>query len=110
MQSLRNAAAAAFLVLLCLAPPKARAEADSFFLGSGRDGALTVTTSRVVNSYAPIAAPLAPGDIQVPIGAVRGGSFASGDLVMLWQTTGLIPEPASGMTGPFDVGTGAVGH
>ncbi|WP_386071099.1 Ig-like domain-containing protein [Tahibacter sp. UC22_41] len=69
-----------------------------------------MTTSRVVNSYAPIAAPLAPGDIQVPIGAVRGGSFASGDLVMLWQTTGLIPEPASGMTGPFDVGTGAVGH
>ncbi|WP_425508017.1 adventurous gliding motility protein AgmC, partial [Tahibacter caeni] len=101
---------AASLALLCLAPTNTRAEPDGFFLGSGREGAVTLTISRVVNSYAPIAAPLAPGDTQVQIGTVRGGSFASGDLVMLWQTTGLVPEPASGATGPFDVGSAAVGH
>jgi hypothetical protein len=111
MQSIRNAAAAALMVLLCLTPPKARAEPDGFFLGTGRDGALTLATARVVNAYAPITAPLAPGDTQVQTGTVRGaGPFGPGDLVMLWQTTGLVPEPASGMTGPFDVGTTAVGH
>ncbi len=111
MQSLRNAAAAALLALLCLAPSKTRAEPDGFFLGSGRDGAMTLTTAQVINAYAPIGAPLAPGDTQVQIGTVRGaGSFAPGDLVMLWQATGLVPEPASGMTGPFDVGTTTVGH
>ncbi|MBN8738121.1 MAG: hypothetical protein BGP24_02930 [Lysobacterales bacterium 69-70] len=72
---------------------------------------MTLTTAGVVNAYARITAPLAPGDTQVQIGTVRGtGSFAAGDLVMLWQATGLVPEPASGMTGPFDVGTTAVGH
>jgi len=104
---------AAALCVLALGSTAALAEPDSFGLGSGRNGALTVTTAgTVVNSYAPATAPLAAGDTTVlvgtPIGAPTG--FAAGDLVMVLQTTGIVPVPGSGGTTPIDLTNDAVGR
>src|SRR5262245_56443708 len=76
------AAALIGLPIFLPAPGVARAAADSFGLGSGRDGAYTVTAaSTIVNSYAQVAAPLAPGDTSIGVAANAG--FAAGDLVMV---------------------------
>ncbi|NCT66674.1 MAG: hypothetical protein GXC76_03410 [Rhodanobacteraceae bacterium] len=113
MQRIRSAAAAALIFALCLVAQAARAEADGFHLGDGHHGSLTVgVANTVINTYAPVSVPVAAGDTLVAIGASSGGveGFAPGDLVMLWQATGLVPEPASGQPGPFDLGTDGVGH
>ena len=73
----------------------ARAEADTFGLGSGRSGALSVTVANtVVNAYESITADVAMGDTTITVG--NGGSFAADDLVLVWQTTTLASAPASG--------------
>ncbi|MBM7119394.1 adventurous gliding motility protein AgmC [Archangium primigenium] len=103
--------AAALCVLL--GSTAALAEPDSFGLGSGRDLALSVTASgTVVNSYAPVTAPLATGDTSLTIGTVIGNAagFKVGDLVMVLQTTGIVPVPGSGGTTPIDLSNDAVGR
>jgi hypothetical protein len=94
------------------APSVALADADTFYLGSGRDGALTVsTTGLVVNAYAPVTAPLAPGDISISYGTVVGaGTFAAGDLLLVLQTTGIVPEPSSGGASLIDLSSSPVGR
>lgn len=91
----------------------ARAEPDSFGLGTGRDGTLTVAVANtIINSYAPVAGSLSAGDVSISIGAITGAGAGinTGDLVMVWQTSGLTPEPASGAAGPFDLSSGSVGR
>jgi hypothetical protein len=64
---------------------------DSFGIGSGRDGDITVATAgTVVNSYAAITAVNASAT-QISIGAVHGAAagFAADDLVLVWRTTGV---------------------
>ncbi|WP_434386353.1 adventurous gliding motility protein AgmC [Melittangium boletus] len=103
--------AAALCVLL--GSTAALAEPDSFGLGSGRDLALSVTASgTVVNSYAPVTAPLATGDTSLTIGTVIGNAagFKVGDLVMVLQTTGIVPVPGSGGTTPINLTNDAVGR
>src|SRR6218665_3247940 len=92
---------AAALCVLALGSTAALAEPDSFGLGSGGNGGVTVTTAGTfVNSYAPATAPLAAGDTTVlvgtPIGAPTG--FAAGDLVMVLHTTAILPVPRSAAT------------
>ena len=85
-------------VLACALP--ARAGPDNVGLGTGRDGAFTVPgINTVVNRYAQVTAPLAPGDTAILVNDATG--YAAGDLVMVIQTTGVVPEPASG--GPTPV-------
>ncbi|MBX5484807.1 MAG: adhesin, partial [Myxococcaceae bacterium] len=89
----------------------AHAEPDTFGLGTGRDGALTVSGgNRVVNSYAQVTAPLAPGDTTITVGNASG--FAAGDLVMVLQTTGIVPTPPSGQqpAGGIDISSDPVGR
>lgn len=91
---------------------RAGAEPDTFGLGTGRNGALTISAvNTVINSYAPVTTGLVPGTSFFSIGAVRGAAagFAVGDLVMVWQTGGLIAAPASGAAGPFNLTNNAVG-
>ena len=111
MRSIHCAAVAALAGLLGFAS-SARAEPDGFYLGDGHSGAGSISAANtVINTYAAVTAPVAPGDTSVSIGTARGtGSFAAGDLVLLWQATGVVPEPPSGQAGPFDVGTTSVGH
>ncbi|WNG33155.1 adhesin [Archangium violaceum] len=104
---------AAALCVLALGSTAALAEPDSFGLGTGRNGALSVTTAgTVINSYAQVTGPLAPGDITVPVGTCLGAPscFAAGDLVMVLQTTGLVPVPPSGGTGAIDISNDPVGR
>src|SRR5829696_1160310 len=97
---------------LSVFPPAAhvaRAEADAFGLGNGQTGALAVTLpNTIVNSYAQVAAPIAPGDISISVSTTAG--FAAGDLVLVLQTTGIVPAPLSGAAGPFDLSGDPVGR
>ncbi len=97
----------AVLCVLALGSTAALAEPDTFGLGTGRDGTLTVSTAgtNYINSYAPVTGPLAAGDTLVPVGACTGETrcFAAGDLVLVLQTTGLVPEPASGEAAVIDL-------
>lgn len=89
----------------------AQAGNDNVYLGTGRDNAITVsTTGMMVNAYAPVTAPAAPGDISLTIGTAVNGSIAAGDLIMVWQATGIIPEPPSGGPGPVDITNDPVGR
>ncbi len=94
---------------MALVPCVARAEPDAFGLGSGRDGPLSVTAAdTVVNAYTSLTAPRLAGDAALPVVGTAG--FAAGDLVMVLQTTGLVPPPASGLAGPFDLSVDPVGR
>ena len=83
------------LVTMGLGAAAVGAEPEAVGRGSGREGALTVTEEgTVINRYAQVTGPLAPGDTAVLVDGTRG--FSAGDLVMVLQTTGLVPEPAAG--------------
>jgi hypothetical protein len=94
MKTPRSAAAALCLAFVAHAQV-AHAEPDTFGFGSGIDGIVSLTATTVLNDYAPITADtsLAGSTLQIGALAVTGGpGFAPGNLVMVWQTTGL---PAS---------------
>ncbi|WP_224244902.1 adventurous gliding motility protein AgmC [Hyalangium gracile] len=98
-----------WLVALALCATGAAAEPDTMGLGTGRDGALTVTEPRtVINQYAQVTGPLAPGDVQVLVSSSKG--FGDGDLVMVLQTTGIVPEPPRGEPAPVELGDDPVGR
>ncbi len=81
---------------------------DSFGLGEGRSGALSVTVAgTVVNTYAEI---LTTSASQVTVGPLQGASapFAPGDLVMIWRTTGLTAVTTSQAV--FNLGTDVAGY
>ncbi|HZI06455.1 MAG TPA: hypothetical protein VEZ71_20655, partial [Archangium sp.] len=104
---------AAALCVLALGSTAALAEPDSFGLGTGRNGAQTFSTAgNIINSYAQVTGPLAPGDTAIPMGACLGATacFTAGDLVMVLQTTGLVPVPDSGGPGPIDITHDPVGR
>jgi len=100
MRSPRNlvriVSVSAILVAGLLSSGRARAEADTFALGSGRTGAAAITTaSTVVNKYASITATVASAATTITVDS--GATFAAGDLVLVWQTTGLPVAPGSGV-------------
>ncbi|MFP2960630.1 hypothetical protein ACLEPN_23110 [Myxococcus sp. 1LA] len=73
------------LVLLPASP--ALAELDSFGLGTGRNGALSVTTEgRVLNTATPLTDLAVVGARDVPVQSVSG--FTAGMLVLLHQSGG----------------------
>ncbi len=80
-------------LVLCAAT--AWAEPDSFGLGTGRDSALFVTQpGTIINRYAEVTGPVGPGDTVLSVSSAEG--FAAGDLVMVLQTVGALPEPRPG--------------
>jgi len=94
---------------LLLCATTALADPDAFGLGTGRDGALSVTEPRtVINRYVQVTEPLAPGDAVLFVASTDG--FAAGDLIMLLQTTGLVPEPPHGEPRPIDLARDPVGR
>jgi MYXO-CTERM domain-containing protein len=98
----RIVSVSALLVAGIFGSKSAHAEADTFGIGSGRSGALTVAAANtVVNGYASITATVAVGATTVTVD--DGATFAAGDLVMLWQTSGLTAVPLSGLQTPIDV-------
>ncbi|ATB36218.1 hypothetical protein CYFUS_001632 [Cystobacter fuscus] len=98
---------------LGLGSTTAMAGADTVGLGNGHNGPVTVSTfGTVINSYAPVTAALAAQATSIQIGTCRGAPacFAEGDLVLVYQATGLQPVPASGSQTPIDVSNNAVGQ
>jgi hypothetical protein len=97
------------LLALVLCATSALAEPDTFRLGTGRDGALTVTEpGTVINRHVQVTGPLAPGDTVLLVASTE--AFAVGDLVMVLQTTGLVPEPPRGAPGPINLADDPVGR
>ncbi|HVG58980.1 MAG TPA: adhesin, partial [Hyalangium sp.] len=95
------------LIALVLCATTALAEPDTFGLGTGRDGGLTVRELRtVINRYAQVTEPLAPGSSVLTVSSTEG--FSAGDLVMVLQTVGSLPEPQVGI--PIALSDGAVGQ
>jgi MYXO-CTERM domain-containing protein len=101
------------LALLLLARAHlAHAEPDTFGVGSGVDGMGTVSATTILNDYAPITADTGLTGTTLTIGplAVTGGpGLAAGNLILVWQTTGLPPTAApSGSGAPLTL-SGQVG-
>ena len=95
----------AVLCLVAIGSTAALAEADSFYLGNGHNGALAVTTSgTIINNYAPVTASVSKGTNTLSVGACIATTdcFGVGDLVIVLQTTGLSP--------PLDISTDQVGR
>ncbi|MFP2963733.1 adventurous gliding motility protein AgmC, partial [Myxococcus sp. 1LA] len=98
------------LALLCAAlmGPVAKAAADTFGLGDGTDGALTVNIANsVINTYTRVSAAVPAGQSFVQVASTTG--FAVNDLVMVYQTTGLT-APASGSQTPVNLVGSPVGR
>ncbi|WP_051256630.1 adventurous gliding motility protein AgmC [Cystobacter fuscus] len=98
---------------LGLGSTTAMAGADTIGLGEGRNGPKTVSTpNTIINSYAQVTAPLVAQATSIQIGACRGdpACFLAGDLVLVYQATGLQPAPASGSQTPIDLSNNAVGQ
>ncbi|SEM73589.1 hypothetical protein SAMN05444354_12234 [Stigmatella aurantiaca] len=96
-------------LLALLLAGRVGAEPDTFGLGTGRDGVLTVSTqNRNINSYAPLKASAAAGAVSLEVATPTG--FAAGGLVLVHQSTGLTPVPASGDPQPLHLASGTVGR
>ncbi len=97
------------LLLLALAiPRRARAEADTFGKGSGRDGALTVTAlDTSINRYAALTANAAAGATVLAVDTTAG--FAAGNVVLIWQTAGLAAATSGDQTA-INLAATNVGH
>ncbi|MFP2904508.1 adventurous gliding motility protein AgmC [Pyxidicoccus sp. 3LFB2] len=116
----RSSLSRAVMAVAVLTAFVAVAGPDSFFVGNGRSGAPTFTTAapveKVINNYAQVTAPLAPGDKQITIGTATGpaneatATFTAGALVMVLQTTGLVPATAEGDEAPIDLTENPVGR
>ncbi|NOJ79128.1 adventurous gliding motility protein AgmC [Myxococcus xanthus] len=98
------------LVLMCAAllGPVAKAAADTFGLGNGSSGALTVgAADTIVNDYAGVTADVSAGQSFVTVDTTAG--FTAQDLVMVFQATGLDDAP-SGNQAPIVLTGGSVGR
>lgn len=96
------------VVLLLLPSLSALAAPDSFALGDGHRGPLTVASgSVVVNTYRQVASAVAAGDTSVSLSSTTG--FAQGDLILLLQLNGFPSQPA-GAPGPFSLDGTRVGQ
>ena len=93
----------------------ARAEADTFGLGTGRDGAKTaaVLAGEVINTYAQATTALAAGGKTVTVGARTGAAanFTVGQVVMVVQShDGFAAAPVSGSGASLDLAGTKVGR
>jgi hypothetical protein len=78
-------------------------------LGDGHRGPVTIDgAKKVINVYAAVVAAAKAGATTLTVST--GAGFVAGDLVLVVQTAGLSPEPASGDGTPIDLQTGAMGR
>lgn len=116
---MRRACAHISIVLALLLAAPATAEPDTFGLGNGESGNFSTTNiDPVVNSYAQVTEPLAPGDTRIVIDNIRTGTergtparaFQVNDLVMVLQTTGIVPLVQDGLGPAVDLSASNVGR
>lgn len=111
------------LLALLISPHGADAALDTYGLGDGHEGAVTVSQASPLNHVAPLALAAAAGDSELATGAVRLGAagsdqttgslaqtqFEVGRLVLIIQSAGLTPPPASGDQSPIDLSASDTG-
>jgi hypothetical protein len=87
-----------------------RAEQDFFALGTGRDGARTITAANTqINTYTALGAAATVGATQLTVTSAAG--IAAGDLIMVWQTQRpAAGAPAIGVQADASLDTLAVGQ
>jgi MYXO-CTERM domain-containing protein len=96
-------------VLGLLVAQGALAEPDSFGLGTGRSGPLRVDApGTVINRYSPLTVNAEAGARELTVS--NASLFAAGELVLLHQSTGLLPGPASGAQGAISLSGRGVGR
>ncbi len=82
-------------LVFAASPKSAHAEADTFGLGDGHSGVPTIGANTIINAYAGITQDVAAGASTISISNTIGtGSFATGDLVLVWRTTGVAAAEA----------------
>jgi hypothetical protein len=87
----------------------ALAEPDTFGLGTGRSGLLRVQLpNTVINHYGQLTAVAAAGSRDLILS--NAAAFTAGELVLLYQSGGLLPAPASGDQRPINLTTSSVGR
>ncbi|HVG62762.1 MAG TPA: hemagglutinin, partial [Hyalangium sp.] len=92
-----------------LAAGVAAAEPDTFGLGTGRDGVLRVDQpNTVINHAGHLTATAAAGTKELMIS--NAGAFTAGELVLVHQSTGLLPAPASGDQRAINLDASPVGR
>ncbi|ADO75811.1 conserved uncharacterized protein [Stigmatella aurantiaca DW4/3-1] len=86
------------------------AEPDTFGVGSGRSGALSVRNSDmvVINRYTLLSTGGVAGARELAVSDASG--FTAGELVLLHPSSGVTPVPASGAQAPVDLSLGPVGR
>ncbi|MFO0678403.1 MAG: hypothetical protein U0169_17835 [Polyangiaceae bacterium] len=94
--------------------PAKRSDAlvSELLTGNGQLGTLNVATPIAVNHYAELATSAVAGDTAVTVQNPTG-TFAVGQLVMVWQVTGIPnsdPSVASGNAVPLDLASSDVGR
>ncbi|MDY7226134.1 adventurous gliding motility protein AgmC [Hyalangium rubrum] len=84
------------LLVALLVSSSAFAEPDTFGLGTGRSGFLRLDSpqSVIVNRYAQVTAAAAAGTRNITLSSPT--TFIAGELVLVHQSAGLTPVPASG--------------
>jgi uncharacterized protein (TIGR03382 family) len=85
-----------FVAALCALP--ALAARDMYGLGIGTTPLTVNAPDTVINAYAQVTAPLLSGDTTIKVSSTAG--FAAGKLVMVHQSTGLLP-PFPNSSDPF---------
>lgn len=81
---------------------------DTFLVGDGHNGALTVNISTTVNTYTKLTAAAASGQNVVSISNSTG--FANNDLVMVWQTSQATTGTTSSSSASTNLSSQPVGH
>ena len=94
-------------VAMGLSVTAAHAQPDVFGVGTGRSGPLTASaTNTIVNSYSALTADAPSGTRTLSVTAPTGAAstFAPGDLLMVWQVSGLSQAAApTGAAAPLDL-------
>jgi hypothetical protein len=91
-----------------LAAGVALAEPDSFGLGTGRDGVLRVDQpDTIINRAGQLTVTAAAGTEKLTI--TNTTAFTAGELVLVHQSLGLLPEPASGDQSSINLESSPVG-
>ncbi|WP_240360320.1 adventurous gliding motility protein AgmC [Pyxidicoccus caerfyrddinensis] len=92
-----------------LVAPAAQAEPDTFQLGNGHNGALTVNAANtVVNTYTRVTAAVPANQSFANVASTTG--FAVGDLVLVYQGTGYTGTVTSGSQTALDLTGNTVGR
>ncbi|HEX8437067.1 adventurous gliding motility protein AgmC, partial [Archangium sp.] len=98
-----------FVLLGLFVAGGAGAEPDTFGLGSGRNGSRRIEdTGVVLNRYARLTADAAVGTSLLTVSDSTG--FVAGELVLVHQSTGLLPAPDSGEQRPLHLDGSPVGR